>query len=212
MSQVALDFRNEIEPKKGVKIGFGIHSDCTLTGIEVKQGEYVDINFAKDDKYHNKRLWYPNGKYPQKVKLEDGSEVDETESQAKNREAKARAKHLGKIADIFLGKEKTDAIVEKLIPTAESWADKYDDFCKVVADAVNKVASTKRVNLKLIYDSEGVYSVFGNFPDYVEEHVASKEPTLSFSKWEKDNRCTYKGEQVKTGADNRSELDELLAS
>lgn len=214
MSQVSLDFRNELEPKKGTKIPFGIHSKCDLVSVELKAGKYVDINFADSEgRFHNKRLWYPNGKYPQDIKQADGSVTQETAEEAKNREAKSHLTHVGKVMDIVLSAEVTDKVIDKYIKSVEDYGTQYE---AVVAEAI-KLMNAKlpaKVNLKLIYDAEGAFSVFRNFPDYVEKYVDGQAPTLTYSKWEKENRCTYKGTASGTKSNignTEDDIDKLLA-
>lgn len=213
MSQASIDFRNELEPKKGSRIPFGIHTKCEVVSVELKEGEYTDINFADSEgRFHNKRLWHPNGKYPQEIKQADGRVVEETPEQAKNREAKSRLTHIGKVMDIVLGPEVTDKVIDKYIKSLDDYASEYEN---VISEAIKlmKAKLPSKVNLKLIYDSEGAFSVFGNFPDYVEKYVEGQSPTLTFSKWEKENRCTYKGTatSAKSTSNTDDDIDKLLA-
>jgi hypothetical protein len=189
--QADIIFEQELTPKKGAKIPFGIHSKCKVTSLDVTE-EYVDINFEDSEgRYNNKRLWQPKGNYPQDIKLDGGATRKETEEEAKTREEKANISHVVKVLHIFLGSEKLKNIK----------GNSYLDFMQNAAKALTpSVLSSKLVNLKLIYDKEGVYAVFGNFPDYVEENT-NEEPKLSFSKWEKENRCTPASESPKSSTD-----------
>lgn len=63
-------------------------------------------------------------------------------------------------------------------------------FATKAAEMLNERKSSKKVNLKLIYDTDGVFSVFGKYPDYIEEYVEGVEPTLQYSKYEMDKRMT----------------------
>lgn len=174
--QASFIFENELTPKQGVKIGFGIHSNCDVVSVE--RGEnFVDINFKDSEgKTHNKRLWDANGNYPRR---DAKTGVEETKQQAIEREETSNLAHIVKLLHIYLGEE----------ALAKFGADSYDDFVDKAIKALAPKLSGKKVNLKLIYDSEGKYSVFGNFPDYIEEYVPGQEPTLKFSKWELENRC-----------------------
>jgi ribosomal protein L28 len=200
--QASMIFENELTPRNGVKIPFGIHSKCKITSIEHVVGEHTDINFEDSEgRYHNKRLWAPNGNYPKTVKLPDGTEKMETVEQATLREGSARLTHLLKIADLLGLKETVSAL-----PALD-----YDPFVEKVISLIKPKLSTE-FNLKLIYDSEGMYSVFGNFPDYIELHVEGVVPKLQYTSWEKENRCTYKGKSDTDKPDNSAELDDLFKS
>ena len=199
--QANLIFENELTPRNGVKIPFGIHKNCTVTSIEHKEGEYVDINFEDSEgRYHNKRLWEPKGTYPATVKLPDGTTKQETPEQATQREGTSRLAHLLKIADLVGYKEQ----ISKLPPMA------YSALVNKIIELVKPKLATTKFNLKLIYDAEGVYSVFGNFPDYIELYKEGEEPKLDYSKWEKENRCEYKGKSNSPATSNEKELDGLF--
>lgn len=178
--QASLIFETELTPKKGVKIPFGIHTACKVKGIDVTD-EYVDLNFEDSEgRYNNKRLWLPKGSYPRTNKLPDGTSVIETTEEAKQREEKLNLSHVVKLLHIFLGEQGLSSIK----------ASTYHEFMSKAAKALSPdVLSSKLVNLKLIYDSEGVYAVFGNFPDYVELHIEGQAPTLKYTQYEQDNRC-----------------------
>lgn len=178
MYQASLIFENELTPKAGAKIPQGIHTNCSVTSVE--QGDtgkntYVDINFKDEEgRFHNKRLWSPTGNYPK-----DG----ETKDEAIKREELSNLSHVVKIVHIFLGNE---------VLAALSAEDYQSLMTKLVAKLTPEVLGKKKVNLKLIYDSDGQWSVFGNFPDYVEECIPGEQPKLKFSPWELSNRCTHK--------------------
>jgi len=191
MINAELIFDNELTPKNGKKIPFGIHAKCKVTSIVNKPGEYVDLNFEDSlGRYNNKRLYAPNGKYPRKTKV-DGTEREETTAEALERDSKQKAAHVVKLLHIFLGKE-----------ALKKFTGEYEEFMEKATKALTpNVLASKYVNLKLIYDSAGVYSEFGNYADYVEEYVEGKEPTLDFSPWEKENRTTPSKETPKSSAD-----------
>lgn len=192
MIDAELIFDNELSPKNGQKIPFGIHAKCKVTSITSKPGEYVDINFEDaNGRYHNKRLYQPNGKYPRQIEV-DGVKRDETAAEALQRDQTQKAAHITKLLHLFLGKE-----------ALKKFRAEYDEFIEKAIKALTpNVLATKYVNLKLIYDSTGVYSEFGNFADYIEEYVEGQEPTLSYSTWEKNNRCKPSSETPKSSADS----------
>lgn len=200
--QLDLIFDNYVAPRKGNKIPFGIHSNCSVKSVEFKAGEYTDINFEDSEgRYHNKRLWYPNGKYPQQITLADKSTREETTEEALRREGNERLAHVVKLMHIFLDANDLANFPKNL---------DYDKFTEQAIKMLTSKLGAKKVNLKLIYDSEGMYSVFGNFPDYIEEHVPNQEPKLEFSKWEKENRCTYKGNDNKSSSRGNGDVDTLF--
>lgn len=191
--QASLIFKDEVAPKGGSKITFGIHSNCNVTSIE-RGDKFVDINFSDPEgRTHNKRLWDANGNYP---KIKDG--ITETQQEAIQREELNNLTHIVKVLHIFIGQEGLEAFPEL----------DYDKFVKQAIKVVTPKLTTKKVNLKLIYDADGIYPVFGNFPDYIEEYVEGNEPTLKFSKWELENRCTYKGGVTKSDTPAKS-LEDL---
>ena len=62
--QASIIFDEELTPKQGLKIPFGIHAACEVVSLE-KGDDFVDINFRdSENKTHNKRLWSPKGNYP----------------------------------------------------------------------------------------------------------------------------------------------------
>lgn len=188
--QADLIFNSELSPRKGAKIPFGIHTNCAVKSIEFKAGEFTDLNFEDSEgRFHNKRLWHPNGKYPRDIVQEDGSKRTETAEEALFRDEKEKLAHVIKLLHIFLGR---DAL--KSFPALE-----YTPFVEYAVKMLMPKLATKKVNLKLIYDAEGIYSVFGTYPDYAEEHIEGQEPTLFYTPWEKENRCTYKGKQESKG-------------
>lgn len=190
--QANIIFEQELTPKKGNKIPFGIHTACKVTGVEVTP-EYIDLNFEDSEgRYNNKRLWAPKGNYPRDIKQPDGTMHTETEAEAKTREEKSAITHIVKLLHIFLGEEKL----------AKISGSTYQEFMENAAKALTPaILSSKLVNLKLIYDAEGVYAVFGNYPDYVEEYVEGQAPKLKYSKWEEDNRVTPSSATPKSTVD-----------
>jgi len=188
--QAALIFKNDLA-STATKIPVGIHTNVAVTSV-VKGDNYVDINFEDPEgRKHNKRLWAPNGNYPV---TKDG--VTETTAQALTREEGARLAHIVKLLHIFLGEE----------GLAKFPALDYEPFVDRAIKELTPKLSTKKVNVKLIYDSDGMYSVFGNFPDYIEEYVENQAPKLKYSKWELENRVTHK---AATPTSNTSLADAL---
>lgn len=194
--QASMIFETQLE-KTGTKIPFGIHTACEVTSIE-KGENFVDINFKDSEgRVHNKRLWDANGNYPRRDK--DGNPT-ETKQEAIEREETQNLAHIVKLLHIFVGEE----------GIAKFPALEYDDFVEKAIKVLGPKFPTKKVNLKLIYDSEGIYSVFGNFPDYIEEYVEGQEPRIKFTKWELENRCSFKGDaQPKVEQPTMNKLAEL---
>ena len=175
--QASLIFNDTLKVN-GSKMGVGIHEECSVTSITVED-RYFDINFSnKAGEVHNKRLWAPNGNYPRTDKV---TNVTETKQQAIEREEASNLSHIVKLLHIFLGEE----------GVAKFPALEYDDFVEKAASVLNPKFASKKVNLKLIYDGDGSYSTFGNFPDYIEEWTGSPA-TLKYSKWELENRLQKK--------------------
>lgn len=155
---------------RGSKIPFGIHTNCKVVSI-VEGDRFFDINFEDaDGATHNKRLWNPEGKFPREVEKE-GIKVKETVEEAKHREEMANHDHFKKLMSIFLPEEKVNS-------------NSYMEQMRKLMNLLNPVLDTKRVNLKLVYDSEGMYSEFPRFPNYVEEYVEGTEPKLKFSSYD----------------------------
>lgn len=194
--QASMIFDTQLGSKQS-KIPMGIHAGAQVTNIE--RGEnFVDIHFKDaEDRVHNKRLWDANGNYPRKDKA--GNFI-ETKQEAIEREEQSNLAHIVKLVHIFGG----DQALQKL-------GGDYDEFIDKAIKMLKPLLPTKKVNLKLIYDSEGIYSKFGTFPDYVEEYVEGQEPRLKFNKWELDNCTTYKGEPSApaTGISTQAKLAEL---
>lgn len=192
MHQLDIIFKEDLS-SKGSKIPVGIHTNCEVTGIEVTP-EYIDLNFKDEQgRTNNKRLWAPKGSYPRDK---------ETVADAKTREERENLAHLTKLVHIFLGEEG----VKKFAPG------EYLTLADNVAKQLRPKLSSKKVNLKLIYDKDGAYAVFGTFPDYVEECIPNEAPKLEFTKWETENRLTRKAKTVGKG-DHVSDdkvLDDIL--
>lgn len=190
--QASLIFNNTLRVNSS-KIPVGIHTNCTVESV-VLGDKFFDINFKNDvGEVHNKRLWAPNGNYPKK--LDDGT--IETKEMAVTREEVNNLAHVIKLIHIFLG----DEGISKF-PALE-----YEAFLKKAVEVLTPKLSTQTVNLKLIYDADGMYSTFGNFPDYMERHIEGVEPNLKFSKWELENRFTKKEKPNNTLGESTSKED-----
>lgn len=171
--------------KQGTKIPFGIHTDCTLNGIEITD-EYIDLHFGDSKgRTHNSRMWAPNGKFPR-----DG----ETVNDAIVREKKDNLSQLAKLVTIFSDRSKV----------ATTGTD-YISKAKAMAAAVLPLKDTKKLNLKLIYDSDGVYSKFPKW-GYFEECVEGQAPTLKYTDYEQNNNCTPKAQPQGQGTPNPDDI------
>lgn len=195
MYQAELIFKDEILPKKGVKIPFGIHTKVSVTSVErgktEKDKSYFDVNFELDGRFHNIRLWDPSGAYPKQ---------GESTQDAIEREARTNLAHLVRLMHIFLGE---DAMLKFSAKT-------YEDFITKAIALLTPKLKNKFVNLKVTYDKDGVYPEVAKY-DYLEEYNEGVEPTIAFSKWEKENRCTYKGETAVSATSQKEVDNELLA-
>ena len=203
--QASLIFENELQPKQGTKIPYGIHTNCEVVSVE-RGDRFVDINFKdSENRIHNKRLWDANGNYPRT----DKNGVTETKQEALEREERTNLSHLLLLMYIFNGRE---AITN--LPKLD-----YNDMVDRIIKEITPKLKTKKVNLKLIYDSENKYAEFPRFPGevnkegkivggYVEEYIEGEAPTLTFSKWELENRAgTAKNDSAPTpGANALSSL------
>lgn len=182
----------------GNKIPVGIHSNCKLASVEAGENFY-DINFEDSEgRIQNVRLWEPNGKFPRT----DKNGVTETPAQATARSERENLRHVVKLLHIFAGEESLATV-----------SGDYPQMMAKAAALLNKLAPTKKLNLKLIYDSLGVYSSFGKFPDYVEQHIEGEEPKLQFTPWELLNRVEPKAQVAKEEPKGKvdSGLDALLS-
>jgi len=158
------------------KIPVGIHSNCSVTSVEVGD-RYIDFNY-KDSigRVHNKRVWFPDIK---NLYLNDG----ETTLQALERADKEAFAHMVKHMHIFLPVDTVNTFSAPDLRTAAM---------RVQSLLSPQVLESKKVNLKLIYDKDGNWSVFGNYPNYIEEFVEGEEPKLQYDKWETENRLVKK--------------------
>lgn len=170
----------------GKKIPFGIHLNNSVTSVEVGE-RWLDFNYESvDGSTHNKRVWFPE---LGKVLVNDG----ETQQDALKRADEQAFSHLVKHMRIFLSPEELNLFSAPDIRTAAT------NCAAILAPRLKN----KKVNLKLIYDKEGQWSVFGNFPDYIEEYIEDVPTKLKFTDWELKNRCTPKAAEVEQKDETR---------
>lgn len=176
---------------RGTKLPYGIHTEVTVKSISRKEtpnkNKFVEILFEKDGATIQKTLWTPKGSYPQ-----DG----ETQDDAILRESKENLRHIAKVLGIFLTPDKLESF-----PNLD-----YENFIDKAIATLTPILNTKQVNLKVIYDSDGVYTELGRFPDYVELFQEGVEPTLKYSPYEIQNRSTPK----EKSAPKKNSLEDLL--
>jgi len=157
--------------KGGSKLSEGIHTglDVTLERVD----NYYVIKFSNGDKYQDKRVYDPDTKYPATPRN------DETQEQANLRAAESKLEHLTELLRIFA-------------PEEDVQSETYAGFVNKAISVLKPVLGTKKVNLKVILDSDGIYPEISNFAGYIEEYVEGQESKLQFSKWELENRMTKK--------------------
>jgi hypothetical protein len=176
------------------KIPVGIHSKVKITSVEVADS-YFDINFDKEGLKHNIRKWEPNDKYPLTVNV-DGEQVTETPEQTIDRKIKENLGPLNKALKVLATEEEQEDIKKRKYES-------YEEYIKALAKFINKRImdnernkTHKYVNIKLIYDKDGMYSVFPRY-GYMEEYKEGMEPTLKYSDYEIKNSITPKSRNVK---------------
>lgn len=113
---------------------------------------------------------------PQKLYPKEG----ETPQQAFARSEKEYLAHIVKHLHIFLTDEEFNTFAASDIRT----------FTDKAAQLLNAKKDSCALNLKLIYDTDGVFPVFGKYPDYVEKYIDGQEPTLAYTKYEREKRLT----------------------
>lgn len=119
---------------------------------------------------------------------------------AKSRDVNERLAHIVKFMDIFLGKEVVDSFA----------APNFKSFAEKAAAMLNDSIGNNTVNIKLIYDKDGVFSTFPTFPNYIEKHVPGQEPTIKFSNWELEHRCNPKSTGSSDIVEGTQALDNLI--
>lgn len=179
------------------KLGVGTHEKCKVTSIEIGDN-YIDFNYEhpESNAYGNKRVYFPDitKVYPREYTNEAGEKVMETPAMALVRDTNQKAEHLVGHAAIFLTPEQIAKIV----------APDFPSFAKMIKAVLDPVLDTQYVNLLCIYDSDGRYSTFGNYFNYIERWEEGKPCSLQPSKWEAANRMTRK-EQPKVDVDNSNQ-------
>lgn len=179
----AQDIAGNMASGKG-RIPVGIHENCKVTKVETGDN-FIDFYYEdQQQRSHNKRVWFPT---PDKVWPKDG----ETKVEAFERSQKEALAHVVKHLHIFLP--------EKDFNKFE--AENFEQFVEKAAKVLPKHLESKTVNLKLIYDKDGVYSTFGNYPDYIEEWSADQKCGLFYTKWERENRLESKVEEAINASD-----------
>lgn len=177
--------------KGGSRIPVGIHENCKVSSVEVGE-RWIDFNYEKDGATNNKRVWFST---PDKVWTRDG----ESKEQAFERSKKEDLAHVTKHLHIFLTEEEFENFEAKT----------YEEFMNKAAAILEDKLDRTTVNLKLIYDKEGMYSEFGRYPDYIEEYVEGEKPTLYYTKYELQNRTTPAANSVATNNDTVVGTDDL---
>lgn len=164
-------FANQISiGGKGSKIPVGIHARCKVTSVEVGD-RFIDFNYEDSEgRVNNKRVWFPD---ITKITPKDGENIQEA---LKRRETEDLA-HIVKHMHIFLTPEEFNTFS----------APDFVSFCKKAETLLTPKLTTKMVNLKLIFDANG-YSTFGRYPDYIQEYVEGQDPTLTYTKYELENK------------------------
>lgn len=180
---------------KGTKIPCGIHTDVSVSSISRKKtpkgNEFIEIVFSKGDASIQKALWEPKGSYLEK---------EETTEQALAREARLNLSHIAKLLKLYLTPEQLANF-----PNLG-----YHNFMDKAIAILTPLLPTKKVNLKVIYDKEGVYTDLGKYPDYMELYQEGVEPTLAFTDFEIQNRTTSKEKKADGG--NKKNLEDLLST
>jgi len=173
----------------GTKLQVGTHVGVDLTSVEVTD-TYIDFNVKKDDLIHNKRIYFPDG--------DAKPRENESQEAANKRDRNQRLSHIVKFLHIYCGQQAVDTLA----------APSVKEFAKKAATLINAKKNTKKINIYLIYDSDGKYSTFPFFARYVEEHLVGKEPTIGPSDWEKEHRMTpSNSESLSVDGDDNVQLN-----
>lgn len=181
----AFDFFEEKLPSGGTKIPVGIHSAVMFSGL-VRDQKWWDIKFTKDGKSIHKRIFVD-------VKPKDQESLED----AAKRHAQNNLPHVTKLLRLFLGDETAKNVQ----------ATTFEGFLQQAAIFLSGFANNPKglVNLKVVYDKDGVYPDLPYFPDYVELHVPGQEPTLQFTPSEQEK--INKGPQPKVKSQPKAESD-----
>lgn len=178
---------------KGSYLGQGIHTNVTVKSISRKdtpnKNKFVEILFEKDGATIAKPLWEPKGAYP-------NEKENETTEDAIAREKRENLTHIAKILNIFLTPEQ-----KTVFPNLD-----YNNFIDKAIAVVTPLLPNKKVNLKVIYNSDGVYTELGKYPDYVELFEEGQEPKIAFTPYEITHRTTPKAKS----ATKKNTMEDLL--
>lgn len=166
------------DSSKRSKMSVGVHSNCFLESMEIAKSksnvEYMEFNFVKkeDNTVMNQRVWFPNAD-PRPFE-------GETPEQALQREVNSKLAHVVKIMKCFISEKE-----------AEISAGSFGEFCQIAKAKIEKTAyKNQPLYLKVIYDKEGLFPQFPNFPNYIQKQVEGQECKVKMSNWELENRCT----------------------
>lgn len=177
--------------KGGSRLPVGIHTAVRVTKSEVGDN-YIDFHYEKDGATQHKRVWFPS---EDKVWTRDG----ESKADALERSKREALAHVTKHLHIFLTEEE--------FATFE--ANSFEEYVNKAAVVLEDKLDRHLVNLKLIYDSDGQYSDFGRYPDYIEKYVEDQKPTLYYTKYELQNRIKPAAASVATSDDAVVGTDDL---
>jgi hypothetical protein len=160
-----------------VKLLPGIHDNIYFEKFDLGKTQagqdYVDVVYGQKDSssYIYKRVWFP----ADEPRVKEG----ETKEEARSREANDALSHIVLVTDLLLAGK--DADIE---------AKTFDEFVKKAEDKTAKVRDNQPLRIKVIYDSDGVYSDLPRFANYLERQIEGVAPKLRFTKWELENRMT----------------------
>jgi hypothetical protein len=181
--------REEVAQQSQTKLKPGIHDNVYFEKFDSGETEsgssYVDIYFTRPESNESiyKRLWYPKPDAPYK---RDG----ESDDQARSREAKEFLSHIVMLTDAILsGNDK------------EINAKTLEQFVQIAEQRLAKVRKDQPLYLKVIYDSDGIYSELPRFANYVQAQIEGVKRKLSYTRWEKENRMTPSTVTPPTGDD-----------
>lgn len=177
--------------KGGSRIPVGIHEAVNVTKTEVGES-YIDFHYEKDGATQHKRIWFPT---IDKVWTKDGESKEDALERSK-REALA---HVTKHLHIFLTDEEFQGFEAK----------SFEEYVNKAAATLENKLDRCQVNVKLIYDTDGQYSDFGRYPDYVEKFIEGQKPTLYYTKYELQNRLKPASASVATSDDSVVGTDDL---
>lgn len=170
--------REEISTQSVSKLKPGIHDNCYLDKFEMDKtqtgSEYCDIHYKRPESNETiyKRVWFPKPDAPYQ---RDGESAQE----AHQRENREFLSHVVLATDAILSGSEKDINAKTL-----------KEFVTIAEQRTSKVRDKQPLRLKVIYDSDGIYSELPRFANYVEAQIEGVKQKLSFSKWELENRMT----------------------